>query len=410
MGGVGCACDGYTPPVCSVCHNTSYGFSCACNEPCYGYGPVSRYRVQIDAVATPDTFKWSDDGGATWDATGVAITVGWITLNNGVKIQFDSTTGHTLSDYWDFYAGDGVFAGERLIYYYKNYGGTTDLLYHSFHSGSANQNIDLGLQNEIKEWNEAMRYTAYSYFRLTYDTNAWKTIPDFTAVLKGRKLYDPRNGFTAFSRNPALVWLDFLSTGRYSLGVPMANIDLDSVIDVANWCDTNDYHFDGAILDRQDFLDNFEDIMMNFRAFTVWSEGVYYLKVFTDDAPATSLDENDIEIIPEAFAIDVPGVPETPNKAQMTFADKDKNYSSNYGSYEDLTQIGLDGESRVKEMTLIGTNSMTQAKKLAKYCVLRNKWNMGFPVMAHPRCFELEPGDMVSVTHEFPGWTDKNFV
>jgi len=67
-------------------------------------GPTSLdYRVQIDATGTPDTFEWSDDGGATWDATGVAITGGVQTLNNGVTITFAATTGHTLSNRWDFY-------------------------------------------------------------------------------------------------------------------------------------------------------------------------------------------------------------------------------------------------------------------------------------------------------------------
>jgi len=62
------------------------------------------YRVQIDATGTPDTFKWSDDGGATWNATGVAITGAAQTLNNGVTITFAATTGHTLNDYWDIAA------------------------------------------------------------------------------------------------------------------------------------------------------------------------------------------------------------------------------------------------------------------------------------------------------------------
>ena len=60
------------------------------------------YKVEIDATNTPDTFKWSDDGGTTWDATGVAITGSAQTLNNGVTVTFGATTGHTLGDYWTF--------------------------------------------------------------------------------------------------------------------------------------------------------------------------------------------------------------------------------------------------------------------------------------------------------------------
>lgn len=60
------------------------------------------YIVEIDAIGTPDTFKWSDDGGTTWDAEGIAITGTAQTLNNGVTITFGATTGHTLGDKWEF--------------------------------------------------------------------------------------------------------------------------------------------------------------------------------------------------------------------------------------------------------------------------------------------------------------------
>lgn len=63
---------------------------------------VKDYRVEIDAAATPDTFKWSNDGGSTWEATGVSITGDWQTLEDGIEIKFDATTGHTSADKWDF--------------------------------------------------------------------------------------------------------------------------------------------------------------------------------------------------------------------------------------------------------------------------------------------------------------------
>jgi len=60
------------------------------------------YKVQIDGTGTPNTFKWSDNGGASWNATGVPITGGAQTLNDGVTVTFGATTGHTSGDYWTF--------------------------------------------------------------------------------------------------------------------------------------------------------------------------------------------------------------------------------------------------------------------------------------------------------------------
>ena len=56
------------------------------------------YEVEIDAVGTPDTFRWRKNGGG-W-TTGVAITGAAQTLDEGQTIAFGATTGHTLGDSW----------------------------------------------------------------------------------------------------------------------------------------------------------------------------------------------------------------------------------------------------------------------------------------------------------------------
>lgn len=61
----------------------------------------TNFRVQIDGNGIPDTFKWSNDGGSSWEASTVAITGAAQTLENGVTVAFAATTGHTIGDYWD---------------------------------------------------------------------------------------------------------------------------------------------------------------------------------------------------------------------------------------------------------------------------------------------------------------------
>lgn len=59
----------------------------------------SVYIVEIDGVGTPDTFKWSLDGGNY--TTGVLINSdNNQTLSNGLTINFASNTGHTVADRW----------------------------------------------------------------------------------------------------------------------------------------------------------------------------------------------------------------------------------------------------------------------------------------------------------------------
>lgn len=60
------------------------------------------YKIEIDGVGTPNTFKWSDDNGATWQATGVNCDVVPIVLNHGVSIAFTVTIGHAVGQFWTF--------------------------------------------------------------------------------------------------------------------------------------------------------------------------------------------------------------------------------------------------------------------------------------------------------------------
>jgi hypothetical protein len=66
------------------------------------------YVIQIDGLGSGEigssTFKWSDDGGATWDATTVATASTDISLNNGVLIKWTTGMGadFVLGDKWYF--------------------------------------------------------------------------------------------------------------------------------------------------------------------------------------------------------------------------------------------------------------------------------------------------------------------
>ncbi len=84
------------------------------------------FKITIDGVATVNTFKWSDDGGVTWDATTVSITGLWQELSHGIFIKFTATGGHTNADSWAFTISDN---SASLLDFY-----TTNELYTSFPS------------------------------------------------------------------------------------------------------------------------------------------------------------------------------------------------------------------------------------------------------------------------------------
>jgi hypothetical protein len=62
-----------------------------------------RITVEIFSEGTPDTFRWSDNEGATWNdngGAGFALTGAAQTIVDGIQITFLATTGHTLGDQW----------------------------------------------------------------------------------------------------------------------------------------------------------------------------------------------------------------------------------------------------------------------------------------------------------------------
>jgi hypothetical protein len=73
---------------------------------------LTNYKVEIDGAGDVGaaTFKWSDDDGITWEATGVATNTSLINLNNGVQIKFTgagkASNDFEVGDIWTFGAID----------------------------------------------------------------------------------------------------------------------------------------------------------------------------------------------------------------------------------------------------------------------------------------------------------------
>ena len=81
------------------------------------------YRVEIQTAGTPDKFRWSDTDGETWNVEDIDIIEGIITLNDGVQIEFENTTGHTAKDYWQIVVStDDTFYPPIVPTYVEGYG------------------------------------------------------------------------------------------------------------------------------------------------------------------------------------------------------------------------------------------------------------------------------------------------
>jgi hypothetical protein len=108
------------------------------------------------------------------------------------------------------------------------------------HLGSTDQEADADLvANTGGKWTNAhrLRGLAYVHVKLRYNEKAYSSgIPNISAIVKGRKVYDPRTQTYAWSDNAALCILDYLLSD-FGLGASINEIDVNSFIAAANTCD-----------------------------------------------------------------------------------------------------------------------------------------------------------------------------
>ncbi|PIT81916.1 phage tail protein [Limnohabitans sp. 15K] len=115
----------------------------------------------------------------------------------------------------------------------------TGLLTVTKHLGTPGEAADAALTADVPKWTSACKLSncAYLYVKLKYDRNAFSGLPTITADVRGRTLFDPRDGQTRYSNNPALVIRDYLSNAIYGRGIASSAIDDTSIAAAANACD-----------------------------------------------------------------------------------------------------------------------------------------------------------------------------
>lgn len=170
------------------------------------------------------------------------------------------------------------------------------------HLGANNQLADQVLiDNTSGKWTSAHRLRGITYIHamLRFDEKAFASgLPNISAILKGRKVYDPRTEETAWSNNAALCILDYV-LADFGLGAALDEIDLNSFIAAANICDeTVDtitgtekrYTCDGVVDTANKPNDILEDMLTSCAGFLTYTGGKWRLKVGAYDTPLITIE------------------------------------------------------------------------------------------------------------------------
>lgn len=244
--------------------------------------------------------------------------------------------------------------------------------------------------------------------------------PTVTMLVDGRKIYDPRIRNTVFSKNPALVLMDYMTNPVYGAGqyITKEMLDMDSFIDVANYCDELVYYenqfghmveepryeIDLTLTEKRSHLDNIKDILKCFAGFIVFSNDKICLRVERNQTPVYHFDKDNI--VEKSLAYKGAGIDQSPNKLLLTYIEPALDYNAVRVVVEDSVNqlpppIGR-GRAVEQEIQLAGVARQSQALRLGKIyrdiirlCPITVTFKTGAMAM------HLEPGDIITLTKSF---------
>lgn len=276
--------------------------------------------------------------------------------------------------------------------------------------------------------------------------------PTVTALLRGRKVYDPRKDSTVsggsgahrlatpstweWSQNPALIAYDY-ARHAYGWNVPAAKINTADVMVAANFSDTSTvftirnpdattrtvtlprYRCDIVLSTAGDPAQNMEAILdtMNGRAF--WSGGTLRMRAGTLNSTAVAMDSTwfveEVNSQGQPDGQPVISAAQSITRAQRfnrvagTFVDADARYQTlPFPAVEDATLVASKGE-RETEVDLPGVSHVAHAQHLASMAIRAAQAGQRIEARCGVKALALELGDVFSITHSRFGMSAKTY-
>jgi len=265
---------------------------------------------------------------------------------------------------------------------------------------------------------------AYMYVRLEYDRDAFPSgLPNFSALVRGKKLYDPRTSTTGFSSNPALAIRDYLTNTKYGFAAATSEINDTAFNAAANACDEsvaldatisgggteNRYEIHGTFTTENAPKRILEEMITSCGGLLSYSNGKFSIKVAEYSTPTITLDENDL-VSPITLQTKQ-SKRDNYNAIKGIFAPPETNYIvTDYPALTSTTFETEDGGTRrFLDYDLPYTTSSPMAQRLAKIALYRNRQQIVLQGNFGMKAFDLQVGDTVYVTNSRLGFSSKVF-
>jgi len=312
-------------------------------------------------------------------------------------------------------AASGRFAGYAEIY--KKLGSDTQTVETNLQSATS------GLTNGQWTSNHRLRGIAYIYVRLIWNEKVWVGgIPNVTAMVKGKKVYDPRTSTTAYSANAALCLRDYLTDTRLGMAMDGTEMDDTAFTAAANICEEqvqilpaspttyeNRYEANGVLFTSASPDENIGKLLSAMGGLIAYSGGKIVPYAGGYRIPTVTLTESDfagsVQVQTKTSARD------RVNAVKGVFVSAKSEWQpTDFPPLVSSTYYAEDGNIRYyRDVILPLTTSSSCAQRLARIELRRARQEITMTARFKLDAMQLRAGDTVMLTNAKFGWTDKVF-
>jgi hypothetical protein len=284
-------------------------------------------------------------------------------------------------------------------------------------NGSDNQTALSEMVSEIPEWTSAhrLRGIAYLYVRFEFDADVFPNgIPEITATIKGKKVFDPRTNTTAWSNDPALCLRDYLTNSRYGLGATSNEIDDVLVAQAANVNEQivegeRRYTLNGAFTTDAAPADTIQNMLTSMGGLLWHAQGQWRMKPAYYTTPVLSITQDDLRA---GLQIQTRNARrDNFNTVRGTFRGAESDWQvTDYKPVTDPAFVTADGgfDSSI-DLDLPFTSSHLTAQRIARIALQKQREQIVVTGRFGMRAFQVQVGDNITITNPRLGWTDKEF-
>ena len=289
------------------------------------------------------------------------------------------------------------------------------------HTGSVVQIADPDLMAEIPGWDASHTLSgiAYIYVRLEYNASKFgQGIPNISAVVNGKRVYDPRDGNTAFSTNTALCIRDYLISD-YGFDCAVSEINDTYVMAAANHCDEavtlttggtqSRYTANGVIDTAQAPIDNLNILVAAMAGTVTYVQGQFRPYAGVYDGTVGDLDTT---MLADTVKVHTRTTRQQLfNALQGTYLDPSQNWqATDFPQVVNDTYTADDGGTRIfKDIQLPLTNHPEAAQRIAKVILEQGRQGIMLELTLNHLALPLAVFDTVTYTDPILGWDHKVF-